>query len=403
VAPERWLPFLAAAFVIAALLDIPLLGAFSAALAALIILVSFWHKHALDRVVYRRTPHYSRGFPGEHVDMTVEVENRKLLPLSWLRIEDPWPRAVGPEDETILAPSHLPEMGLLTNIFSLRWFERARRRYRLLFRKRGVYPLGPPRMQSGDLFGIYEDTRTEGRQDYLTVFPEILPLEHLGLDAQDPFGEKATRRRLFEDPNQPMGVREYRPEDGFRRVHWPATAHTGELKVKLFQPVSAQVMVVCLNAATFEIAWEGFDPQLLEALISTAATVVYHGIEDGYQVGLISNGCLAHSDQSFRVPPGRSPQQLGRLLGVLAAVTPLVASPFEQFLLREMPRVYFGASLVIVTASVYPALMETLLELKRHGRNMTVLNLGDEIELEMTGIPVIQLSPAIPGNAESLI
>jgi len=395
VARERWLPLLAAAFILAALLNIPLLAAFSAALAVLILLLSFWQKHALDRVVYRRKPHYSRGFPGEKVEITVEVENRKLLPLSWLRIEDPWPHPVGPEDEDVLAPSHLPAMGLLTNVFSLRWFERARRRYPLLFRKRGVYPLGPPRMQSGDLFGIYEDTRTDGPQDYLTVFPEILPLERLGLDAEDPFGEMATRRRLFEDPNQPMGVREYHPEDGFRRVHWPATAHTGELKVKVFQPVSAQVMVICLNVATFEIAWEGFDPQLLEALISTAATIAYHGIEDGYQVGLMSNGCLAHSDQSFQVPPGRSPRQLGKLLGVLASVTPLVAAPFEEFLLREMPRVYYGASLVVVTASVYPALMETLLEIRRHGRSITVLNLGARVDDLPAAIPVIHLDMSL--------
>jgi len=401
MSPERWLPLLGAAFILGALMDLPILSAFSAALGLLIVLVSFWNRHALDHVNYHRKTHYRRGFPGERVETVIEVENRKFLPLSWLRVEDPWPHAVGPEDETVLAPSHLPEMGFLTNVFSLRWFERARRRYTLLFRKRGVYKVGSPRMQSGDLFGIYEDSREVGEEEYLTVFPKILPLERIQPDAQDPFGEKETRRRLFEDPTQPMGVREYRPDDGFRRVHWPATARTGELKVKVYQPVSAQVIVICLNVATFEIAWEGYDPAVLETLISTAATLVYHGIEDGYQVGLISNGCLAHSDQSFRLPPGRSPQQLGKLLGVLSAVTPFVTAPFELFLLREMPHVHYGASLVVVTASIYPALMETLLDLKRRGRPITVLNLGDPVETPIAGIPVIELGGTVAAQWEA--
>ncbi|MBN2556516.1 MAG: DUF58 domain-containing protein [Anaerolineales bacterium] len=401
MAPERWLPFLAAAFILGALLDLPILSAFSAALAVLVVVVSFWHRHALDQVFYIRKPHYRKGFPGETLDVTVEVENRKLLPLSWLRVEDPWPHAVGPEDESVLAPSHIPDMGLLTNVFSLRWFERARRRYKLVLRKRGMYKLGPPRLQSGDLFGIYEDTRVTDSEEFLTVFPEILPLEKLGLEAEDPFGEKESRRRLFEDPTQPMGVRDYRPDDGFRRVHWPATARTGEMKVKIYQPVSAQVTVICLNVATFEIAWEGYNPELLEALISTAATLAYHGIEDGYQVGLISNGCLAHSDQSFRIPPGRSPQQLGKLLGVLAAVTPLVTAPFEMFLLREMPRVHYGASLAVVTASIYPALIETLLDLKRRGRLITVLNLGEPVEEFIPGIKIINLDVAVAAKREA--
>jgi len=80
----------------------------------------------------------------------------------------------------------------------------------------------------------------------------------------------------------------------------------------------------------------GVYPAMFERLLSLAGTLLSHGIERGYRVGLISNGCLSNSDQTFRVPPGRSPNQLGRLLQALAAATPVVVASFERFLLREV-------------------------------------------------------------------
>ena len=130
-----------------------------------------------------------------------------------------------------------------------------------------------------------------------------------------------------------MGVRDYHPEDDFRRMHWPATAHTGQLQVKVYQPASAQVMMVCLNVSTLAHYWEGILPELLEHLVRVTASIVQQGLQDGYRVGLVSNGCLAHADQPFRVPPGRSPDQLAHLLSTLAGVTPLVTGSFDRFLI----------------------------------------------------------------------
>ncbi len=383
---ERWLPILGSFYLLGALFEIPFVTTFSAAIAFLLAVASWWRWHSLDGVRYERKPYFRRAFPGEIVPLRLEIENRKPLPLSWLRVEDPWPMAVGPEDEQMLAPSHLPEYGNLTNVFSLRWFERAQRSYQLQFRSRGVYKIGPARVQSGDAFGIYEQTREMGSEDYLTVFPELAELGLSELPSHDPFGTQSSRRRLFEDPNQPMGVREYRPEDSFKQVHWPATARTGQLQVKVYQPTAARVVMICLNISTFERHWEGVYPELMEALISTSAALVQRYVQDGYQVGLISNGCLAHSDRPFRIPPGRSPKQLGALLEALAGVTPIVLTPFEQFLFQEMPKVHYGASLIVVTAVHTPELRESLVRLKVHGRRITLVTLSEKQPPEVPGI-----------------
>jgi uncharacterized protein (DUF58 family) len=282
---------------------------------------------------------------------------------------------------------------LLVNLFSLRWFERARRNYSILLRKRGVYRLGPAKLESGDLFGLFEkagegdaDTAT---LDTVTVFPEPLPFRELRLPTEDPFGDRSARRRLYEDPNRPMGVRDYHPEDDFRHIHWPATAHTGDLQVKVYQPISARVMVICLNVSTFPHYWEGTYPGLLEHLVRVTATLVQRGLEDGYQVGLVSNGCLAHADQPFRVPPGRSPKQEARLLEVLAGVTPFATASFERFLMAEISRLPYGATVVIVTGLTTSALVETIFRIKQHGWRITLLTFAPGDPPDIPGVSVI--------------
>jgi uncharacterized protein (DUF58 family) len=388
---DRWLPIFIVSIYLGLILESPLLMALPISLMILLSIAAWWRRHALDHLIYRRRFQYTRAFPGESFPVKIEIENRKLLPLTWLRTVDPWPKAVGPEGEDILAPSFSPELGFLTHVFSLRWYERSRRTYNLVFRKRGIYPLGPCKLTSGDLFGIYDKALEVAEIDRLTVFPAMLPLEELHLAPEYPIGDERSRRRISEDPNQVMGVRDYQPEDNFRKIHWPATARTGQLQVKVYQPTSAQVLVVCLNVSTSQRYWEGFYPDLLEYMLSLAASLVDRGIQDGYRVGIISNGCLTNSDQPFHTQPGRSPQQLATLLSALAGITPVVVARFERLLLREIPRAPFGATLLILTAVINPELIETIIRLKKHERRITLLSVAEEAPPNLPGIQSLHL------------
>jgi len=366
-------------------------------------LSKWWQRHAFDAVIYHRRFHYIRAFPDERFPLKIEIENKKILPLSWLRIQDPWPEIIAPEGEDTLSPSHIQGEGFLTHAFSLRWFQRTQRDYMIHFRKRGVYRVGPAQMSSGDFFGIYETYQEMGSRESITVFPDIVPLERIGLPPEDPFGDQKSRRKLFEDLNRPIGVREYRLEDGFRRVHWPATAKTGDLQVKVFQPTSARVMMMCINVSTYERHWEGVNPVYLEHLLSVAATLAKEGLETGYRVGVISNGCLANSDQPFRIPPGRSPQQMAHLLQALAGVTPVVMGRFDRFLVTEIPRVPYGATLVVITAVIYPALRETLLRIKKHERRIILISIADEQPQIIEGITIAHYPAVDPSYTQTNI
>lgn len=389
MAPVNWWPLLLVAFVLSVLFRVYTLSAVIVMLAAVSGVAEWWKRRSLEQVIYKRNFIYTRGFPGERLDALIEVENRKFLPIPWLRVQDRMPILVGPEDERQIIRAESEQMGAVVSLFSLRWYERDRRLLRLLLRSRGVYRLGPVSLESGDMFGLFEQAGELENYDYLTVYPQPLAFEALQFPVGDPFGDRRTQRRLYEDPNQPLGVRSYHPEDDFRRIHWPATAHTGELQVRVFQPVSARMLVVCMNISTLAHYWEGTLPDVLDYLVRAAASICERGLQDGYRVGLISNGHLGYSDQPFRVPPGCSPAQLTRLLTMLASVTPFTVAPFDRFLMSEAPRLPYGATLVVVTSILPPELVETLARLGRYARRITLLSFTQRKPPEIPGVQII--------------
>jgi len=337
-----------------------------------------------------------RAFCGETVEVTLQVDNRKPLPLSWLRVEDTFPTELPLEGGEVVVSS-ATNLGTLSTFFSLRWYERVRRRYRLHCTQRGFYPFGPVTLESGDLFGLFRCQEREEKQDWLIVYPRVLPLAELGLPAKDPFGGIKARKRIFEDPSRTIGVRDYQPEDDFRRIHWKATARHQRLQAKEYEPATSIQLIIFLNVATLAKHWQGVIPELLERAVSVAASIASYGIAQRWPVGVIANGALPRSDQPIRVLPGRSPAQLVRILEALAAVTPFATSSIEVLLTAESPRLPWGATLVVVTAVVSEELEATLLRLKEVGRRLVLISLGLEPpdEQRLQGITVYHLPPAV--------
>ncbi|MBC7251498.1 MAG: DUF58 domain-containing protein, partial [Anaerolineae bacterium] len=336
-----------------------------------------WNRYALSGIQYERTLSERRVFLGEKVELTVRIANRKLLPLSWLQVDDEFPTAVTLEGDE-LEPSSQMERGFLSNFLSMRWYERVSRRYHLRCEQRGYFQLGPARLQSGDIFGLFTAKATAPHLDWLIVYPRIWPLAELGLPPKDPFGEFKSRQRMFEDPSRTIGVRDHQPQDSFRRIHWKATARRQALQSKIYEPSTSHNLVIFLNVATFAKHWEGTRPALLERTISTAASIASYGIEQRYIVGLVANGSLPRSDQPIKVLPSRNPRQLTRILEMLAAVHPLATVSYERLLTTESPKLPWGATLVLVTAVTSEELMVTLLRLREAGRRLVLISLADE-------------------------
>jgi len=344
-----------------------------------------WSRYSLRHLEYERSFSETRAFSGETIDITLQITNRKLLPISWLQVDDEYTLPL-----TILGgdshPSSKPGIGLLSAVMSLRWFERVRWHYRVFCGSRGFYSFGPARFRSGDPFNLFDCQIDRQHLDWLIVYPKVKPIQGLTVPSKEPFGQIKARQRIFEDPSRTIGIRDYQAEDAFKRIHWKATARRQDLQVKVFEPTTTFQLVIFLNMATMPKHWQGTIPALLERAISVAASIANYAVEKRFQVGLVANGCWPQSDHPLRVLPSRSPKQLTHILEALAAVSAVPTVPIEALLTAETTHLPWGATLVVITAVVTDELLVVLSRLRTAGRRVVLLRLDDR-----------PLPPHVPG------
>lgn len=376
---EAWIP-LSILFVIIGLLAGQNAGFIALGIILLLIVgvSTIWKNLSLYGVTYERAFDRTRVFPGEPIAMTVTIQNNKRLPLTWLRFRDHCPVPPDTGDSVLSLSGELTGNFILQSVYSMQSRESVERHVTLRFPVRGYYRLGPVTYESGDIFTLFTREREHKYIDTLIVYPQIWPLTELGLPPKEPFGEVKVRHSLFTDPIRTRGIRDYNPQDRFRDVHWKATARRGQLQTKIYDPSTGMTMAVFLNVATFSRHWMGFDPELLERAVSVAASIANYGVQQGWGVGMYANGAVPSSDQAIRVPPSRSPEQLGNVLEALAAVTEFATGSIEMMLLRESTHLPWVSTIVLVSAVVTQEILVALLRLQEAGRRVVLLALGDE-------------------------
>ncbi|MGE5137941.1 MAG: DUF58 domain-containing protein [Rudaea sp.] len=383
-----WIEFAAMMLLLAAVLQQPYLLLLSSLLLTVVPVAWVWQRVAFLNVGYERKLNETRVFEGERVALTLRLANRKWLPLAWIRVDDRLPLALQPEERP-LSPSSIPLVGVLDQRASLLWFEGARWEYHLPCERRGFYAIGPAELKSGDLFGLFERAVEYPRIDRLIVYPRIDPIEDWGLPPKEPFGDARTRVPMFEDATRIRGLRDYRPDDAPKHIHWRATAHRAALQVKVYEPTINYNWVLFLNVQTYEQAWQGVDSARSEQAIHLAASLANYAAERKYAFGLVANGTYPDSDQRLRVLPGRSPNQLRNVLEALAAVSYLVTAPIETLLRRDSVSLPWGATLIVITPLVTPNLLQEMSRLYEAGRRLALVSLDeDRTPEELPGITV---------------
>jgi uncharacterized protein (DUF58 family) len=137
-------------------------------------------------------------------------------------------------------------------------------------------------------------------------------------------------------------------------------------------------VVVFLNVATYPRHWMGFNPELLERAVSVSASIASYSADQRWSIGVFANGSVPRSDQPIRVPPGRSPDQLLRVLEALAAVTEFATGSIELLMNKESSSLPWSATFVLVTGVITEEMLAGLIRLKVAGRRVTLVSLADE-------------------------
>ena len=369
-----------------------LVTGFAGIVFLLALVARLWARLALEEVRFRCTPSSHRILVGDEVSLTIVIENRKPLPLPWLRVTLPLRDGLVVLDEKVQTRAYMggTEIELLT---SLGPYDRVTTRLTLRAETRGCFALESATLLSGDLFGFYRARREiPPAPEALVACPRPVPLAELRLPSIRPLGDAPGRLRLCEDTDRPSGVREYRSGDPVKHMDWKTTARRGQPFVRTHDPSVAHHVVVLLECDVAKIWRWGYQAQTLEACVVLAASVAESALALGYRVGLVANGVPAGYRSRCVVPPGRGATQWPELMDALARVQPFtlhsLARYIEAFGARALPA---GATIVYVTGMAHPGTLDYLATLAARGYRVQVLALGDDAPSELPGMPLQHL------------
>jgi uncharacterized protein (DUF58 family) len=248
------------------------------------IVPELWFRQALRHLLIRQNLDEAHVFFGENVVLSLTIENRKVLPVPWLKIED----IIDPPLTTVRYHEGGLQIIRRDKIFStwLLWsYQRVTHRYRLHCHARGFHICGPIKLTCSDPFGWLERDVIIAVKQVLLVYPLIVPIETLNLSSTFPMGDYVGPRQLLEDPLWFAGNRQYQSGDDPRRIDWKATARTGELRSKIYESTMMRRLLVVLDTWVYAEEFHGADVELQEYCISAATSLATWGLDEGYMVG----------------------------------------------------------------------------------------------------------------------
>ena len=221
---------------------------------------------------------------GASVEMKVRLSNTWNTRVAWVLIED-----LFPEHYLRQKPPRVRITGRRMKLSSVSARKSTVLKYTIECDTRGYYQVGPTLLETGDLFGLHRRHRIVAKPFYLMVLPKVLPLPKYDFASQRPIGEVNVARRLFEDPTRNAGVRPYQVGDPLQRVHWRATARTGELQCRVFDPttLAGASILVDFHKAGYPTRGE---PHRSDLVATTACSIAYAVTMLNQQIGLASNG-----------------------------------------------------------------------------------------------------------------
>ncbi len=354
------LPIIVATVVIAFFTGSDALFYLAYALVAILLLSRWLPSHTLTGI--RAARHFTpRAFHGEQAVVKITITNRGRLPIPWLHVHESVPIAL-----------HIPNFE--RRAISLAPGERVTVPYELNCSQRGYYHLGPLQLRTGDFFGVAPECEMNLASDPFIVYPRIIPLRHLPVPSQLPFGSIGERRRIFQDPSRYFGLRDYQPSDSQRDINWKSSARTDQLQVKRFQPAIAlnTMIFLDLNSQAYNVRSV---TTASEMGVVIAASLAAHLIEQRQQVGLMLSAKDAVTDfaglQTIRPSHGR--EHLMRVLEALARADLAVLPPLASLLPQAGANLSWGSTAIVITPGNESDLLPALLQLQRQGLSLFVV------------------------------
>jgi uncharacterized protein (DUF58 family) len=284
------------------------------------------------------------------------IENRGVIPLINFVLEDNLSCAIPEERERRILLDYLGAKSS-TSI-----------RYSCYCPQRGKYKLGPFSIYIFDPFGLFFIKKKHYVYSEVYVLPQTFNIRKFPILVKGTapwFGIETSR--VSGDEHEFYGVREYKPGDPLKRIHWLSTARKNKLIVKQFQRQVFFRATILFNLSKDRNFGEG-KKSVTEYTIKIAASVAKHLLEIGVSLEII-----AHVGEIVRIPFNKGPEHLDdifKFLAVAQAESKVKIDEIFQEFARYIPS---DSSLVIIMLDTDWEYLFTMLSLKE--KNVSLIPL----------------------------
>lgn len=193
--------------------------------------------------------------------------------------------------------------------------------------RRGAFSGGEAVLVSGAPFGFLRSTRRLDVPTEVVVVPRWVELRSFPILEPSSYLSDALHERARTGAGEEfLGVREYRPGDPPRFVHWRSTARAGHLVVREFEEaVASRVSLVLAGADA------GAPPDsAYEALVSAAASIGIYALATGHPVDVVRSAPGGETEQIADPDRFALLDWLARARPVDASLEPLVAVALQR-------------------------------------------------------------------------
>jgi uncharacterized protein (DUF58 family) len=247
-----------------------------------------------------------------------------------------------------------------------------------------------------DPFGLFRAFARVVTQDALLVLPPRYPVAEIQLPGSRRYQQGGVAlASSVGDAQEFFSLRDYRPGDPLRHIHWRAWARRGEPVVKKYQDE-----YFVRHALVLDTFIEALEHPVFEDAVSAAASFTYSMQQQDALLDLMFVGT-----EAYRFTTGRSLSSIDSMMEVLACVQPCVDKSFaelQQLVTHHASQLSGAICILLAWDETRQAFVETL---RRMGIPLVVLVVLDRASAaDLEPVPMADqpqhFQPLKAGNIE---
>lgn len=302
---------------------------------------------------------------GQTSSLTEEIVNDKLLPVPVLEVR----LAVSRHLEFLNRAKEntsVTDQTYKRDVFSLLPRQKIVRTLVFTCRRRGYYQISDAGLSTSDLLSGRGYLAEEPQNSAMYVYPAPADTGRIRMVCQAVSGMVLTQNRLYPDPFEFSGIREYERTDPMRQINWKASARMGSLMVNQYDSTTSSEVTVFLDVEDASILkYEA----LVEESIRIAASLCARLTNSRMEARLVSNGVDAETGKAldYRMPAGaaRFHEMNRKLARLVTDETPPISA--AELFRREKGTSGAGRTCVMVSKNRTPELESELHQASREG------------------------------------